>query len=260
MADVNKEIAIAITANDQASSVINNTASSAQSAADKMKQTGTQARNAGIAMTGAGVLGLAASNNLSTGARTVEQSYAAVNTMLGAGEDAYDDYHKEVQRLITELPIAGGETEALAGLYQVLSAGIESGADATAVLESAMKASVAGMTSTEVAVDALTSVINAYGLTGEDATAVSDVLFTAVQRGKLTFESLNAAIGPVVAIAAQVGVGLEQVAASMAPLTKAGLQSDVAGTALKAATMSRAVGRRFSPRSMVRSMRSRKWS
>lgn len=200
----------------------------------KMEKTGQKIRNAGLALTGAGAAGLLMSKAITDAAAKVETAMANVNTMLGDGEDAYNDYNKAVNDLITSIPVLGGKVEALNGLYQVLSAGIEHGAKAMEVLNVAAKAAAAGVTTLSVSVDAITGILNAYKSTGISATEAADLLFTSVLRGKLTFEELAGSIGPVIAIAAQVGVGFEQIAAAMATLTKGSVPVDIAATSLKA--------------------------
>lgn len=205
-----------------------------QKSAQKMQQMGSQLRMAGVAMTGVGVAGLYASNQLMQGAASVEQGYAKVNTMLGEGQDAYAMYNDQINKLVTTMPIMGGELAATDAMYQVLSAGVDAGADSLYVLETAMKASIGGMTDTSTAVDVITTALNAYQLPASDAGKISDLLFTVVKNGKTDFEGLAAAVGPVVAIAAAAGVGFDDVSAAMATMTKGGIQVDQAGTALRA--------------------------
>ena len=85
----------------------------------------------------------------------------------------------------------GESTEALTnGLYDILSASIPA-EKALDVLTVAVKAAKAGMTDTATAADAITTVLNSYGLSAGRAQDVSDLLFTVVKRGKLTFADLS---------------------------------------------------------------------
>jgi TP901 family phage tail tape measure protein len=101
------------------------------------------------------------------------------------------------------------------------------------VLRASVESAKAGMTSTAVAADALTTVLNAYGLSGEKSTDVSDLLFQVVKRGKLNFEELAGSIGRVVPIAASSGVTLEEVGAILATTTRAGLDAAEATTSFR---------------------------
>lgn len=151
--------------------------------------------------------------------REFEKTWANVTTMLTISE-------KETERMKWQLiklsPILGDTTELGRGMYQVLSASIEP-AKAIEFLAEAAKSAKAGVTETATAVDALTTVINAYGMAAEDVTTVSDIMFQTVKRGKLTYEGMAGALGTVVPIAAQVGVNFEELAAAMATMTRQGI-------------------------------------
>jgi len=208
----------------------------AQLAQSVMQQAGVM-RTAGVVMGVAGGLGMRMSNDLVRSSARVEAGYAKVNTMLTEGQDAHEDYSDALKEMARTLPVVGGEVALLDAQYQVLSAGFTDTADALHILDVATKASIGGMTSAEVAVDATTSVLQAYSLSASEATRVSDIMFTAIQRGKLQYEGLQGAIGPILSISAQMGMEFEQVASSLTTLTKAGVQIDIAGTAIRATLM-----------------------
>lgn len=151
--------------------------------------------------------------------REFEKTWANVTTMLTISE-------KETLKLKNQLiglsPTLGSTTELAKGMYQVLSASIDP-AKAVMFLGEAAKSAVAGVTDAFVAVDALTTVINAYGMAAEDVTKVSDIMFQTVKRGKLTYEGMAGALGTVVPIAAQVGIRFEAIGAAMATLTRQGV-------------------------------------
>lgn len=70
------------------------------------------------------------------------------------------------------------------GLYQTISSGVTDTAKALRVLDLSQRAAVAGLTDVSVAVDAMTTLVNAFQLSEEGATRASDLLFTTVKRGK----------------------------------------------------------------------------
>lgn len=163
--------------------------------------------------------------------REFEETWANVTTMLGGpAYDAAEDMKNELMRMS---PVLGGVTELAKGMYQVLSASIEP-AKAIEFLGVAAMSAKAGVTDVFTAVDALTTIINAYGLATEDAMAVSDIMFMTVKRGKLTYESLAQSLGPVVAVSAQMGVKFKEVAAAMATLTRQGLMVRTTAVAIRA--------------------------
>ena len=156
--------------------------------------------------------------------REFEREWANVTTMLSISKR---ETAKLRQELVNLSPTLGKTTDLARGMYQVLSASIEP-AKAVMFLGEAAKAAQAGVTTTAVAVDALTTVINAYGMEAEDVTKVSDVMFQTVKRGKLTYEQMANALGTVVPIASAVGVRFEEVAAAMSTLTRQGIDANTA--------------------------------
>jgi TP901 family phage tail tape measure protein len=76
--------------------------------------------------------------------------------------------------------------------------------------------------------------LNAYGMTADEAGRVSDVLFKTVDRGVISFPELASEIGKVTALAAPLGVSIEEVGAGIAVLTKNGINAENATTQLNA--------------------------
>lgn len=160
-----------------------------------------------------------------------EEQMAKVSTMLDEPQKYMEQFKKGLRELSVEF---GESTEALAGgLYDILSASIPA-EKAMALLAIATKAAKAGMTDTKTSADAITTVLNAYGLSAEHAGDVSDLLFAIVKRGKTTFAQLAPAIGNVATIASSAGVSLEEMGAALAVMTRNGVQTDNAVTALNA--------------------------
>ena len=100
------------------------------------------------------------------------------------------------------------------------------------LLEIAAKAAVGGITDTNIAVDAITTVMNAYGKSVNDATSISDIFFTTIREGKTTFPELAQNIGTVVSSASLAGITFEELGASFATTTKAGINTADTATAL----------------------------
>lgn len=127
----------------------------------------------------------------------------------------------------------GESTDSLSdGLYEILQAMIAP-EKALGVLEASAKAAAAGMTSTKVSVDAVTTVLNSYGLSADKASKVTSDLYEAALVGKMTFGDIAGEIGKVASTAAQAGISLEEMLAAMATLTRAGLRPDIAATSIR---------------------------
>ncbi len=119
------------------------------------------------------------------------------------------------------------------GLYNILSASVDS-SQATDVLRIATMAAEAGFTDAKVSVDFITSALNAYQLSADQAGRVSDVAFATIARGKTTYQELAASIGQVAPMAAASGIQLEQLGAMLATLTRQGIKTTEAMTAINA--------------------------
>ena len=134
---------------------------------------------------------------------------------------------KEISRAIGVLP-----NETIPALYQAISAGVPPD-NVFEYMEIAGKAAKAGVTDLETSVDALTSVVNAYGAEVISATEASDIMFTAVRLGKTTFSELSRYLFQVTPVAAATGVSFNQIAAAMAEITAKGVPTRVAATQLR---------------------------
>lgn len=127
------------------------------------------------------------------------------------------------------------KTTVAKGLYQAISSGAVDAAHSIDLLRKAQALATAGVSSTEQAVDILTTVINAYGLEVEDAARITDVLFETVKQGKTTLPELAQGMGRAIPLAATLGVSLEELSAAIAAMTKGGIATDQAIVALRGA-------------------------
>jgi TP901 family phage tail tape measure protein len=149
--------------------------------------------------------------------------------MLDEPAKYMDAYKDGIRKMSVEF---GEGTDTLAkGLYDILSASIDP-AKALDVLAVSAKAAKAGITDTGIAADAITTILNSYGLSADQAQSVSDFIFATVKRGKTTFAELAPSIGMVASTAASAGVSLEELGAAIATMTRNGVKTDNAVTAL----------------------------
>lgn len=155
-----------------------------------------------------------------------------VNTMMLLSDEAFAEFSKEVRVLAKDM---GVDAVASANaLYQAISAGIPK-ENVLDFLKIATEAAIGGVTETEIAVDGLTTVINAFKMPVSDAQKVADLMFTTVKGGKTTFEELSASMSLAAPIAASIGVSFEDVMATIATLTKQGTPTAMAFTQVKSA-------------------------
>lgn len=183
-----------------------------------------------IAMAAVGVAAVGVGVEAVRMAESFDMSMRKVYAMAGLSADQFESLKGQVLGLSEVVPKTADDLAG--GLYYVVSAGF-SGRDAMDVLTAAAKGATAGMTDTKIVADAVTSALNAYGLTGQDAARVTDELSAGVISGKTEFSSLAGSIGRVLPIASQLGVGLDEVVANMSTMTRVGLNADEAATALR---------------------------
>lgn len=163
-----------------------------------------------------------------------EKDLSRVSTMLdrtSMGSGKYQSTLSGYQKSVKSLAVEYGQTTGTlyTGLYDILSASIDS-AKAVDVLTISARAAEAGFTTTATSVDFTTSVLNAYRLSADQASRVNDVAFATVARGKTTYEELAAGIGDVVSTAASSKIGLEQLGAMLATVTRQGIKTNKAFT------------------------------
>lgn len=162
--------------------------------------------------------------------REFETRLAEVSTIMT------DDFQTALTGMksgIESLSLSFGQntSDLTKGLYDIMSAAF-SAEDAMSLLNTATKASIAGLSDVRTSVDIFTTVLNSYGMSVYEATAVSDTLFQSVVRGKFQFEELESALGYVVPIAAQAGVAFDELMAALSTTTRHGLHLDMASRGL----------------------------
>src|SRR3990167_9533256 len=164
-------------------------------------------------------------------AAAYEHQMAQIRALTGATAEDTDFLKGSIRDMQKSLPKSSAELGA--GAYLILSAGITDAADAADVLEIAAKASVVGLGDTAVVADALTTVLNAYQMEAGQAGRVSDVLMQAVKDGKAEAGAFAGGPGRGVALASQMGISFEEVAANMATFTRLGVSAEEAATGLR---------------------------
>jgi TP901 family phage tail tape measure protein len=149
-------------------------------------------------------------------------SMANVNSILQLSDQGLSALSDQVVALTNDPGIRDTPAQLAAGLYDIASAGF-TGSDGLTVLTAAAKGASAGVTDTGTAANVLTSVLGAYGLGADQAASVTDMLFQAVNDGKVSFSQLANNMGDVLPIAATYGVGLDEVSAAYAQMTLQGI-------------------------------------
>lgn len=160
-----------------------------------------------------------------------EDGMAKIFTIAVDGAEPMEKMHDELIKLSNETGF--GLEDLSEATYQAVSASV----DATKAVEfmgDATKLARAGFTTTTKAVDVLSTIINSYQMKVEDAAYISDVLLKTQNDGKLIIDELASSLGIIVPMASNYNVGLEQIAASYATMTKQGVPASKATTFLRA--------------------------
>lgn len=187
---------------------------SVQQAGQKVSAVGdkmTAAVSAPIAAAGAGAL---------KAAMGYEDALAKLSTIADTTEVPMEELSNQILELSKT---SGISAETIAGnVYDAISAGQKT-ADAVNFVSNATQLARAGFTSTDAALDILTTSLNAYGLAAEDVSRVSDVLINTQNLGKTTVDQLASSMGKVIPTAKANGVEIETLAGAYAVMTANGI-------------------------------------
>ena len=181
----------------------------------------------------------------------IQNGFSSIASAAGAAFDSYKQFDSAVQNIATL-----GVVEDLEGLktvlndvskttvddasvlanatYQALSAGVKgSNEELGKFVQTASKVATAGGSDAETAVDALTTVMNAFKLSTDQADMVSDQFFGTIKAGKTSFPELAGSLSNVASIASTAGIKFGEVGGSIAQLTALGTPTSVATNQLK---------------------------
>ena len=159
-----------------------------------------------------------------------EVSLAKVGTIADLGKLSIQQLGDQVSATSNSMGIAA--TDIAEATYQAISAGQDT-ANAVAFAGQAAKLAAAGFTSTTSAVDILTTALNAYGLSADQADHVSDVLLTTQNLGKTSVDELSSSMGRVIPLAAAYNVSVENLSSGLAVMTANGIATAEATTYAK---------------------------
>ncbi|MEL6326406.1 MAG: phage tail tape measure protein, partial [Cyanobacteria bacterium J06626_23] len=170
--------------------------------------------------------------NLSNNARAAADSYDAARNAASTLVDDVDALEGKLDGVANSLGNQVSKTELLASSYDILSAGFTNADDAAQVLEASSRGAIAGFSSTATVADALTTILNAYNLTADDAAAITDQFVQTQNKGKITVDQYAQGIGAVASIASTAGVDITELNAVIATSTSRGVlaSSAISGT------------------------------
>lgn len=151
-------------------------------------------------------------------------------TLVGIAEEQVDAWREALVRMSGE--VGRGPNELARALQAVTSAG-ETSARALEIVELSAKASAVGLGDTATVAKLVTAALQAYGSQGLTAAQATDILVQTVREGAAEADELAGVLGNVLGIAAQVGVGFEELGAFVGVFTRLGVPAEEAVTALR---------------------------
>ncbi len=167
-----------------------------------------------------------------------DEKMAEVAT-LGGTPEAIAKLREELLELSANTGIPA--LEATAAAYQAISAGTVDATTATGLLTQAAKLAIGGVTTLDVAVDALTGAVEAYGpelLDSTDKTTAlkraSDILFVGMKAGRTTIGQLSENLALFSPAAAAANINMSEMVAALSAITTGSTSTNVAATQLRA--------------------------
>ena len=149
-----------------------------------------------------------------------ETSMAKVSTIADTSVVSMGQMSDAVLDMSNQTGIAA--TEIAESVYSAISAGQDT-ADAVQFVGESTKLAKAGFSDAGVALDVLTTIMNAYGLSADQVSNVSDRLIAAQNLGKTTVAELGSSMGKVIPTANMYGVNLDNIASAYVTTTKNGI-------------------------------------
>lgn len=156
-----------------------------------------------------------------------ERGMAKVSTLVDTNVVSLQQLSNGIRQISDETGMS--VTELAEAEYQAISASVDT-AHVTDFVRTAAIAAKAGFTDTTTAIDGLTTVLNSYGMSAENAGKITDQMLMTQNLGKTTFGDLAQGIGSVATAASLAKVSTDDLFASMAILTKNGVQTSEAFT------------------------------
>ena len=191
----------------------------------------------GSALIETGMFGVSALNDATKVAAEFNKEMGQVETIVDTTKVNMMDLRQAVMR--TGQQFGGSMVDQTKAMYQAFSTGARDASEASAMLTAANKLAVGGNTSTEKSLLLLANTLNSYGraFTEQNLTDVTDSMFVAIKDGTTTAEQLTSSMGRVTPVAVAAGLSIDQLMASMAAATHAGLSTREVATGMRAALL-----------------------
>ncbi len=151
---------------------------------------------------------------------SVQDFASAKIKTLGVDADALKP---KLATLSNELSGQASSLDLLAASYDIASAGFGETAELTDVLKASQLGATGGFSELATVADATTSVLNAYGLSSDQASKLVDGFIQTQNDGKIVVDQYAQQIGRLAPIAAGAGVGIDELNAAISTVTATGV-------------------------------------
>ena len=150
-----------------------------------------------------------------------QQDFATAKVKtLGVDVDALNP---KLKSLSNELSGQVSSLDLLSASYDVASAGFGEVAELSDVLKASQLGATGGFSELATVADATTSVLNAYGLSSDQAAKLVDGFIQTQNDGKIVVDQYAQQIGRLAPIAAGAGVGIDELNAAISTVTATGV-------------------------------------
>ncbi len=180
---------------------------------------------------------------------------AAFGTMVGASLKMAADFNSGLTTLVTgageserNLKLVGDGIKRIAvetgtttkqlvdGMYMIESAGYH-GEAGLKVLQSAAQGAKVGHAELGTVANAVTTILNAYGMGADKAAEATNMMVATVAGGKVKMEDLAGSISRVLPTAASLKIGVNEVGGALATMTGQGISAKLASMGLNSALL-----------------------
>lgn len=177
---------------------------------------------ANMAASAARALGGIASSALQVGA-SFETSLAKVQSISGGTAAEMAAFSKEV--LSMSNATAQSANNINEAVYSVISATGKGMSESLGIVEQANQLATAGFADLDSSISVMTTAMNAYHMSAEQAAHISDSLITTQNLGVTTVAELSASMGKAIATGGAYNISLENIEAAYVSLTKNGINT-----------------------------------
>lgn len=155
-------------------------------------------------------------------------------TLLGKTRSQMEAQGSAIRAMARDYNVSA--TEAVKAMYMIHSATFYNKA-AFDILKASIRGAAAGLSDVIPTARMLTAILNAWGMSADNVNHINDLLFTTIRYGVTTMPELVSSFGRLAGIAAPAGASIEEMTAAIATLTRQGIQTDWAVTALRQSIM-----------------------